>query len=153
MRALLNTAIPPQLNWKTDVFRNSRSIDYKNRYTEFTFGYEADRVDYLSLSGNDEETRQDLRWISYRQHFFSAILIPESPISEAKLISEDRSRRRGPGRTFYKDFYYQLQTQLWRRTEYKFKILLWSYRLPSTQRIRRRSRSFDSHGMGNFWLD
>ena len=104
MRALLNTAIPPQLNWKTDVFRNSRSIDYENRYTEFTFGYEADRVDYLSLSGNDEETRQDLRWISYRQHFFSAILIPESPISEAKLISEDRSGEEALGERFTKTF-------------------------------------------------
>jgi YidC/Oxa1 family membrane protein insertase len=104
MRGLLNTAIPPQLNWKTDVFRNSRSIDYENRYTEFTFGYEADRVDYLSLSGNDEETRQDLRWISYRQHFFSAILIPGSPISEAKLTSVDLSGEEALEERFTKTF-------------------------------------------------
>ena len=104
MRALLNTASAPELYWKTDVFRNSRSIDYENRYTEFTFGYEADRVDYLSLSGNDEETRQDLRWISYRQHFFSAILIPESPINEAKLISEDRSGEEALAERFTKTF-------------------------------------------------
>ena len=64
MSSLLNTSVAPELYWKTDVFRNSRSIDYENRYTEFTFGYEDDRVDYLSLSGDDEETRQDLRWIS-----------------------------------------------------------------------------------------
>ena len=104
MRSLLNTAIEPQLNWKTDVFRNSRSIDYENRYTEFTFGYEGDRVDYLSLSGTDQETRQDLRWISYRQHFFSAILIPESPISEAKLASEDRSGEENLEERFTKTF-------------------------------------------------
>ena len=104
MRSILNTAIEPQLNWKTDVFRNSRSIDYENRYTEFTFGYEGDRVDYLSLSGTDQETRQDLRWISYRQHFFSAILIPESPISEAKLASEDRSGEENLEERFTKTF-------------------------------------------------
>jgi len=86
---LVNAATSPTLEWKTDVFRNSRSIDYENRYTEFTFGYEVDRVDYLSLSGEDKETRQDLRWISYRQHFFSAILIPDSPIKEAILTSKD----------------------------------------------------------------
>jgi YidC/Oxa1 family membrane protein insertase len=89
MSSLLNTSLSPELFWETAVFRNSRSIDYENRYTEFTFGYEDDRVDYLSLSGKDEETRQDLRWISYRQHFFSAILIPEQPIKEATLTSAD----------------------------------------------------------------
>ena len=91
MSSLLNTALAPKVTWKTDAFRNSRSIDYENRYTEFTFGYEEDRVDYLSLNGNDEETRQGIRWISYRQHFFSAILIPDSPIAEAKITSSDRS--------------------------------------------------------------
>jgi YidC/Oxa1 family membrane protein insertase len=87
MQRLLNSGTPPQLDWKTTVFRNSISIDYENRYTEFTFGYEEDRVDYLSLSGEDQETREGIRWISYRQHFFSAILIPEAPISSATLTS------------------------------------------------------------------
>lgn len=104
MQALLNTAIAPELSWKTDVFRNSRSIDYENRYTEFTFGYEDDRVDYLSLSGNDEETRQDIRWISYRQHFFSAILIPEQSITEAKITSVDRSGEESLNEKFTKTF-------------------------------------------------
>ena len=31
------------------MYLETRSIDYENRYTEFTFGYEDDRVDYLSL--------------------------------------------------------------------------------------------------------
>ena len=104
MRYLLNTNVGPELSWKTDVFRNSRSIDYENRYTEFTFGYEDDRVDYLSLSGNDEETRQDIRWISYRQHFFSAILIPEQPIAETKIISSDLSGEESLNQKFTKSF-------------------------------------------------
>jgi YidC/Oxa1 family membrane protein insertase len=87
MQRLMNSGTPPQLDWKTTVFRNSISIDYENRYTEFTFGYEEDRVDYLSLSDEDQETREGIRWISYRQHFFSAILIPEAPISSATLTS------------------------------------------------------------------
>jgi YidC/Oxa1 family membrane protein insertase len=87
MQRLLNSGTPPKLDWKTTVFRNSISIDYENRYTEFTFGYEEDRVDYLSLSGEDQETHEGIRWISYRQHFFSAILIPEAPISSATLTS------------------------------------------------------------------
>ena len=104
MSAILNTNLAPQLSWKTDVFRNSRSIDYENRYTEFTFGYEDDRVDYLSLSGNDEETRENIRWISYRQHFFSAILIPEQPIYEANIISIDLSGDQSLNKKYTKSF-------------------------------------------------
>ena len=104
MSSLLNTALAPKVTWKTDAFRNSRSIDYENRYTEFTFGYEEDRVDYLSLDGNDEETRQGIRWVSYRQHFFSAILIPDSPIGEAKITSSDRSSEAALNEKFTKTF-------------------------------------------------
>ena len=104
MSAILNTNLAPELSWKTDVFRNSRSIDYENRYTEFTFGYEDDRVDYLSLSGNDEETRENIRWISYRQHFFSAILIPEQPINEANIISIDLSGDQSLNKKYTKSF-------------------------------------------------
>ena len=104
MQSIMNPAIAPKLIWKTDVFRNSRSIYYENRYTEYTFGYEEDRVDYLSLSGSDEETRQGIRWISYRQHFFSAILITELPIAEAKIASRDRSSEEGLNEKFTKTF-------------------------------------------------
>ena len=94
----------PKISWKTDVFRNSRSIDYENRYTEFTFGYEDDRVDYLSLSGDDAETRDGIRWISYRQHFFSAILIPQETISVADIKSKDLSGEEYLNKKFTKRF-------------------------------------------------
>ena len=94
----------PKISWKTDVFRNSRSIDYENRYTEFTFGYEDDRVDYLSLSGEDSETRDGVRWISYRQHFFSAILIPQETISVADIKSKDLSGEEYLNKKFTKRF-------------------------------------------------
>ena len=104
MQRLLNSGTPPQLDWKTTAFRNSISIDYENRYTEFTFGYEEDRVDYLSLSGEDQETRGGIRWISYRQHFFSAILIPEAPISSATLTSVNLASDEALEEKFTKSF-------------------------------------------------
>ena len=91
MESLLDNNKPPEISWSTNIFRNSRSIDYENRYTELTFGYEDDRVDYLSLSGDDEEDRENIRWISYRQHFFSAILIPDSSIKTINFKSKDLS--------------------------------------------------------------
>ena len=79
------------LNWKTDLFRNSKSIDYEGRYTQLTYGYEDDKVDNLSLSGQDEEIENKVRWISYRQHFFSSILIPNTLINDVSFKSEDLS--------------------------------------------------------------
>ena len=104
MEGLLDQNQPPKVSWTTDVYRNSRSIDYENRYTEYTFGYEEDRVDYLSLSGEDQETREGIRWISYRQHFFSTILIPDTPIVTADLKSKDLSSEESLEEKFTKRF-------------------------------------------------
>ena len=104
MQTLLNSRTPPDFSWKTDAFRNSRSIDYENRYTEFTFGYEEDRVDYLSLNGEDKESREGIRWISYRQHFFSSILIPSTPIASAELTSIDLASEENLEEKFTKTF-------------------------------------------------
>ena len=104
MQRILNSATPPKLDWKTNTFRNSISIDYENRYTEFTFGYEEDRVDYLSLSAEDKETREGIRWISYRQNFFSAILIPDAPIPSASLTSINLASDESLDEKFTKSF-------------------------------------------------
>ena len=104
MQTLLNSSILPNFSWKTDAFRNSRSIDYENRYTEYTFGYEEDRVDYLSLNGEDKESREGIRWISYRQHFFSSILIPSTPIASAELTSIDLASEENLEEKFTKTF-------------------------------------------------
>ncbi len=77
------------MNWQTDLFRNSKSIDYESRYTQLTYAYEEDKVDNLSLSGEDEEVENKVRWISYRQHFFSSILIPNKVIKEVSFKSKD----------------------------------------------------------------
>ena len=77
------------LNWNTDLFRNSKSIDYESRYTQLTYAYEEDKVDNLSLSGDDEEIENKVRWISYRQHFFSSILIPNTLIDDVSFKSKD----------------------------------------------------------------
>ena len=54
--SLLDLSESPQMDWETAIFRNSKSIDYENRYTELTYGYEEDKVDY--------STRASSVWIS-----------------------------------------------------------------------------------------
>ena len=102
--SLLDTSEPALLEWENKAYRNSRSIDYESRYTELTYGYEDDKVDYLSLSSSDEETVEEVRWVSYRQHFFSAILIPEESIDELTVTSENLSSDESLEEVFTKKF-------------------------------------------------
>ena len=102
--SLLDESEPAKLEWEKSAFRNSRSIDYESRYTELTYGYEDDKVDYLSLSSNDEETVQEVRWVSFRQHFFSAILIPEETVDRLIVTSENLSSDESLDEVFTKKF-------------------------------------------------
>jgi YidC/Oxa1 family membrane protein insertase len=102
--SLLDSSQPATLSWQTSAYRNSKSIDYEGRYTELTYGYEEDKVDYLSLSGQDEETPEKVRWVSFRQHFFSAILIPEQPVERLLVSSENLSDDPSLNEVFTKKF-------------------------------------------------
>jgi YidC/Oxa1 family membrane protein insertase len=102
--SLLDSSEPALLTWETDAYRNSKSIDYEGRYTELTYGYEGDKIDYLSLSGTDEESPEDVRWVSFRQHFFSAILIPEQPLAQVKVSSKSLTEDESLNEVFTKKF-------------------------------------------------
>ena len=69
MQSVINQNSPQEFRWDLNAFRNSRSIEYENRYTELTYGYEEEKVDELSIAGEDEEVIEDVQWIGYKQHF------------------------------------------------------------------------------------
>ena len=82
---VINTQDDYDLTWDYKSLRNSKSIEYENRYSRLTYEYETDKVDKLGQSGDDEETISDLNWFSYRQHFFSAIFLSPKPLNNVKL--------------------------------------------------------------------
>ncbi|WP_243472501.1 membrane protein insertase YidC [Winogradskyella sp. MH6] len=85
-----NTSQPITLDWKQKGIRHAKSISYENRYTRLTYMHDDDRVEKLSQMGNDEETVEDVEWLSYRQHFFSSILVAkDNPFSKAELTSQN----------------------------------------------------------------
>lgn len=89
MQTIIDQNITQELSWDLIAFRNSRSIEYENRYTELTYGYEGEKVNELSITGDDEETVEDLQWIGYKQHFFNSILIPANSTSSVAVTSEN----------------------------------------------------------------
>lgn len=104
MRQIINQNSPQQFSWELKAFRNSRSVEYENRYTELTYGYEGEKVDELSITGEDEEIVEDVQWIGYKQHFFNSILIPEKPIDKVDLRSESLVESEDKNQQFTKQY-------------------------------------------------
>ena len=88
-QSFIDASGPNRLEWNLKSFRNSKSVEYENRYTELTYGYENDKVNELSITGTDEEKVDEIQWISYKQHFFNSILIPDKKINNVFLKSEN----------------------------------------------------------------
>ena len=88
----LNAYIDPSeavaLKWEYWAPRNDQSVEYENRYTRLTYSYDQGTIKKLSAtSETDEETVENVDWISNRHHFFSAILGSEKPFEQVTLRS------------------------------------------------------------------
>ena len=86
LTGVLNTTQNPVLDWKLKGYRHAKSISYENRYTDLIYEYDGGDDDNLS-SGDDEE--ENVSYIAYRQHFFSSILLTDTPFKTAKFEVEN----------------------------------------------------------------
>jgi len=86
---VLNSSKTIDLDWSLKAYSYDQSISYENRYTELVYKYEGEEIDELSVSSDDEETEQDVKWLSFKQHFFSSILISEKALEKATLASKN----------------------------------------------------------------
>ncbi|WP_419212198.1 membrane protein insertase YidC [Maribacter sp. X9] len=112
LNGVLSNSKPVSLDWQLKGIRHSKSIKYENRYTRLTYNHEDDKISKLSEGSDDEETEENIKWISYRQHFFSSILAADEPFKSGVLSSknlvEEESRTFG----FTKDYASVLQLEV-----------------------------------------
>ncbi|MGB1449172.1 MAG: membrane protein insertase YidC [Flavobacteriaceae bacterium] len=104
MQGVINQNASQEFSWALKAYRNSRSVEYENRYTELTYGYEGEKVNELSIAGEDEEQVEDVQWIGYKQHFFNSILIPSSSLSTVDLASESLVESEDKAQQFTKQY-------------------------------------------------
>ena len=100
----LDTAIPATFSWNMDGFRHAKSAQYENRYTQLAYRHENDKYSTLSASGDDDENEKAVEWVSYRQHFFSSILIPEQPFEQVVLSATDMTDKEVEASAYLKGF-------------------------------------------------
>ena len=93
-----------ELIWGRDSFRNSKSIDYENRYTALSYGFENNKDSYLSVAGTTNKVIDNVNWVSFREHFFSSILILNNESNQVEISSEDLSGNDSLDKEFTKRF-------------------------------------------------
>ena len=82
---VINNSNQVSLDWNLKTFRNERSIKTENMYSELKFY--TDEADYLSAGGDDDEIADNVQWIGFKQHFFTSILLTDTPFNKAALTS------------------------------------------------------------------
>jgi len=87
MASAINTSQSLNLDWNLKAYRQEKSLSTENTYSQLYYKSEDD-VSYLSLS-DDDETEKKVAWVAFKQHFFSSILMSETPFSTANVISKN----------------------------------------------------------------
>lgn len=70
------------LDWKMDVSRLEKSVTNERIATTIYYAFDKEDIDYLSETKSDEEDLSvDVKWLAFKQQFFSSILYGKEAIS------------------------------------------------------------------------
>jgi YidC/Oxa1 family membrane protein insertase len=86
---IVNTSTPAEMEWQLRAYREAKSISYENRYTELLWEYGGGKDDYLGQGQLRTDQDNDVTWIAYKQHFFTSILLTDTPFKTAHFTSEN----------------------------------------------------------------
>ena len=76
------------INWQNDSPRQERGYDYENQYT--TFAYKFPNVTSIeeatfSSDSKEEEVEAKIKWVAFKQQFFSSILVAKDDFSSGDI--------------------------------------------------------------------
>jgi len=104
LSSLVNKDSDIFLNWNLDAFRQAKSVDYENRYSQLLYQYDGDDTNYLSSYSDSEDEEDSVNWISYGQHFFNSILVFDGPVDNVKFSSTKLFEDQGKEVEFTKNY-------------------------------------------------
>ncbi|PST83340.1 membrane protein insertase YidC [Pedobacter yulinensis] len=75
------------LNWESTLLQQEQSIESEHRYSAPYYKYLNEGVDNLSEAKDDKKelTEDKIQWFSFKQHFFSAVLINKNGFDKGSL--------------------------------------------------------------------
>jgi YidC/Oxa1 family membrane protein insertase len=89
----MTTVMPSGINsldmhWASKIRQQEKGRKFEDRYSSIEYKYVADDVEKLSESKDDaKELPNKVKWIAFKDQFFSSILISNEGITSAKLKS------------------------------------------------------------------
>ncbi len=86
---VINSSQAVNLDWNLKTYRHAKSISYENRYTEVVFEYEDGKDDYLGQQEQTEDTAEDVSYVAFKQHFFTSILLTDTPFKKGTFESKN----------------------------------------------------------------
>ena len=104
LNKVLDVSKPLDLEWGMKTYRNEKSISYENRYAEIVYEYEDGKDDYVGQGENKETVAEKVTYIAFKQHFFTSILLTQTPFETAKLHSNNLVRDIEKDSVFTKEF-------------------------------------------------
>jgi YidC/Oxa1 family membrane protein insertase len=76
------------LNWETILKQKEKDLVSEQRYSSAYFKQGDESVDYLSLTESETKALNEgkIKWFSFKQHFFSNVLIAKNSFDKGELI-------------------------------------------------------------------
>ena len=108
---VINSSQPINLDWDLKGYRHAKSISYENRYTDTHYEYEGGKDDYTGARDADEEI-EDVTWIGYKQHFFTSVLLTDTPFKTAHIKTENLVDDEAVDTVYTKQFEAKIPLQL-----------------------------------------
>ena len=78
------------MTWHQKMARNEKGKTFEERNSTIYYKYAGESPDYLTETGDQkEELEQELKWISFKNQFFSSVMVPKTPIKSASVSTID----------------------------------------------------------------
>lgn len=85
------------LDWKVDLLQQEKSVDRFANPTVYYRSLKSGDVDHLKDNKDDRESiTTRLKWVSFKQRFFSNTIIAKEEFSNAELVVETSSKSKNP---------------------------------------------------------
>ncbi len=107
----VSTESNPVIDWQMKAYRRSKSMTNENRYTEIKFEYDGGSDDYTGQGDTADEEEENITYVAYKQHFFSSILLTDTPFVTGLLESKNIESIDEDQDTYTKEFESKLEME------------------------------------------
>src|SRR5690606_640782 len=112
LNRVLNPSRDVSLDWRLKGFRNAKSIEYENRYTELIWEYGNGSDEYLGHGDITDDAHDNITYVAFKQHFFTSILLTDTAFPRGEFTSRNLVQDEEVDTVYTKEFTANLAMEL-----------------------------------------